>query len=523
MSLSIPVDPDEFPFDDSSQQTQQFPVEEYMGGSQEEFSQASQGTPEGVVARLNAMLHGVESADFIAQSGRDTETISIGRHRDRNQICVPDSRVSGVHAEIIRRGEHFFVVNRSQNGTYLGSRSLPVDVEIEFSQSDELSLVVNPDRARREPAPRIAVFAQWRFQVLGPHADSTPMRRDGTEREFFKKYKLGRRLGEGTFANVLSASRWEDGLWVAVKIVERRKFESWRLAQNSRLAPDAEIQTLREVNHKNCVRLLEDFTCRDRFFLVFEMCSGGDLFDFITKDLGGRGVPEGLCRPLFRMIVEGLHYLHGRKLAHRDLKPENILLTKRGPGMVLKISDFGLARRISDTAGGAQTFAGTPAYFAPEVIARRSPHHEAARSLLAQNGISYGLPVDLWCLGVVLYVMLGAEFPFEGDLDVFSAAPIDFSSPVWRSVSDSAKDLIENLMRVNPAERLTTAQVLEHCWLRGTEGGGEGLGLSADDTHVVQGAEGEPIEGEGGDSGMVGPVAEEGEGSDAEMGDATMQ
>uniref|UniRef100_A0A0G4HLN4 Non-specific serine/threonine protein kinase n=1 Tax=Chromera velia CCMP2878 TaxID=1169474 RepID=A0A0G4HLN4_9ALVE len=438
------------------------------GVSQADLDGESQNATPDYRARLESLAPGVPSGYF-SNVPKTFEAINIGRAATCDVRVDIDKRISSVHFVVHQRQGHYFIVDSSANGTFLNNRRLKRHIERELSHDDVISLVVNPEKETETNR----VFAKWRFKM----PDEDPV-----EKKFHTMYKLGQRLGRGTFAEVFSATRMDDGLWVAVKVMERSIFERWRHSQNSTLSVDDEIKVLRSVQHRNCVALLDSFLGEKRLFLVFEMCSGGDLLEYILDNQTGGPIPEAEARVYFKMIVDGLHYLHERRIVHRDLKPENILLTEQGPNKILKITDFGLARTINNPMGGAHTFCGTPLYFAPELIAMNNPETPGAAALQAETGNRYGLAVDMWSLGVVLYIMLSAEPPFPDDRSfnhLVLTTPVSFGGPKWLHVSGQAKELIRKLLKVNPAERLTVEQVLHHPWLAAS------LGVTTDTACVM--------------------------------------
>jgi len=167
-----------------------------------------------------------------------------------------------------------------------------------------------------------------------------------------------------------------------------------------------------------------------------------------------------MARRLFRDLCDAVKYLHTNSIVHRDLKPENILLTtKDRNSMQLKIADFGLARS-NHQSNDCKTFCGTPHYFAPEVI-NTFRDHESTEA-------GYGKQADMWSLGVILYIMLSGIPPFEeeGLYEQILEGKFEFDVREWTVVSKEAKDLVKQLMTVNPKDRLTIDQACRHRWLQ---------------------------------------------------------
>eukprot|EP01122_Echinamoeba_exundans_P009424 TRINITY_DN3333_c0_g1_i2.p2 TRINITY_DN3333_c0_g1~~TRINITY_DN3333_c0_g1_i2.p2 ORF type:complete len:264 (-),score=51.78 TRINITY_DN3333_c0_g1_i2:59-850(-) len=174
-------------------------------------------------------------------------------------------------------------------------------------------------------------------------------------------------------------------------------------------------------------------------------------------------MPEDAARTMFKQILSAVEYLHSKSIVHRDLKPENILLSRDGTA---KLSDFGLARML-DAAAALKTLCGTPQYVAPEIITLGSVGPSNAL-----NGYSHA--VDMWSLGVILYIMLSGEPPFDTELNPtmslyqqIETGTYDFPADLWDPVSPVAKDLLVHLLEVDPNKRYTVSQALRHPWLTG--------------------------------------------------------
>ncbi len=214
------------------------------------------------------------------------------------------------------------------------------------------------------------------------------------------------------------------------------------------LAKEAEI--LRALNHPNIVNFFGWYEDPEKHYLVMEACLGGELFDRIVKK---QCYSEIEARDLMRTLLDVLVYCHARGIVHRDLKPENLLLTSKVDDINVKVADFGFAERISPQKL-LKCWCRTPGYMAPEIIRKRAS----------------GAPVDVWSLGVILYILLGGYPPFSP-----SCAPKAFSKikkgefvfhpKSWQDVSDDAKSLIKAMLTVDPKERITAAKGLRHPWI----------------------------------------------------------
>uniref|UniRef100_A0A8D2L9N9 Protein kinase domain-containing protein n=1 Tax=Varanus komodoensis TaxID=61221 RepID=A0A8D2L9N9_VARKO len=205
------------------------------------------------------------------------------------------------------------------------------------------------------------------------------------------------------------------------------------------------------------IKLKEVIETPSEIVLILERVTGGELFDRIME----KGTySEKDAVHVMKQILEAVSYLHANGVVHRDLKPENILFANLSPNAPLKIGDFGLAK-ILDKGQVMNTVCGTAGYCAPEVI----------------QGASYGPEVDMWSLGVILYILLCGFEPFfdpRGDPYIFThvlKCDYEFTSPWWDDISQSAKDLIGKLIVLDPKERLTIQEVLQHPWITGKETG----------------------------------------------------
>uniref|UniRef100_A0AAY4CK16 Doublecortin-like kinase 3 n=1 Tax=Denticeps clupeoides TaxID=299321 RepID=A0AAY4CK16_9TELE len=213
-----------------------------------------------------------------------------------------------------------------------------------------------------------------------------------------------------------------------------------------------EVALLASLRHPRLVRLLRSHHTHAHVYMLMELVTGGDLFDAIARNVK---FSEVCAAGMVRDISEGLKFIHNRRIAHRDIKPENLL--RHGDSCItLKLADFGLALLVTEPLF---TICGTPTYVAPEI--------------LAETGECYGVAVDVWAMGVILYVLLCGFPPFRSaernQTELFRlirAGELHFFSPYWDMVSTGAKDLIRALLQVNPKGRLTATQTLQHDWLR---------------------------------------------------------
>ncbi|CAG9328240.1 unnamed protein product [Blepharisma stoltei] len=259
-------------------------------------------------------------------------------------------------------------------------------------------------------------------------------------------YTIIEQLGEGTFGKVWRAVSKATGEEFAIKSIDKSK-----LGQDEISNLQLEIDIISQVDHPNIVRTYEVFDEPRYLHFVMEIMSGGELFEkIVEKDHYSEKEAADTIRP----VVEAIKYCHDMGIVHRDLKPENLLLSSADEGGILKITDFGLARFYDDDL--MTTACGTPGYVAPEIIEARG----------------YGLEVDYWSLGVILYIMLCGFPPFFEDnneklFDMIKKGEYEFTSPYWDDISAMAKDLISHLLQVTPSQRFNAEEVLRHPWMTG--------------------------------------------------------
>lgn len=214
------------------------------------------------------------------------------------------------------------------------------------------------------------------------------------------------------------------------------------------------------IDHPCVIQLLDVIDTENNLYIILELADGGELFDKIMEKVK---FSEKEAKLYFYQMVSGVKYLHSKNIAHRDLKPENILLSSDDLNPLIKITDMGLSKLVDHTTF-LQTFCGTPQYLAPEVLISR-----------VRGDGSYGFEVDMWSLGVILYILLSGCPPFSTERTdktlVRQVCDGDYSFPrsKWANISDSAIDLVTKLMTVEKNNRLTAEQALSHPWLNDTD------------------------------------------------------
>jgi len=265
-------------------------------------------------------------------------------------------------------------------------------------------------------------------------------------KEIQDMFELGRKLGDGNFAIVKVATDKKTKEEFALKIIDRSK------VRGKEEMLDNEIRIQLDCNHPNICSLYEDIHSPTDIYLVMELVTGGDYFDLVSNNIK---FEEDEAAYYIRDLCSALDYLHKLRIVHRDIKPENLMVTNLPSGKKrLKLADFGLAMKVT-----APIFAvcGTPTYVAPEI--------------LTEEG--YGLEVDVWAAGVIMYISLCGFPPFRSNrrsqtelFDIIESGEFEFLAPYWDDASEEAKDLISNILVVDRKKRYTCAQVMKHAWMK---------------------------------------------------------
>jgi serine/threonine protein kinase len=282
-------------------------------------------------------------------------------------------------------------------------------------------------------------------------------------------YDLGDELGSGAFSVVVKATHKKSGDVVAIKQVDKEQTDAEEMYN--------ELNIMSQLKHSNLVTFKEIFEGPDKFFVVMELVTGGELFDRIIEL---QRYSEKEAVHVMLQALSGLKHMHDSKIAHRDLKPENLLLSSKEPHANVKVADFGFATKVTTDMELLQ-IVGTFPYFAPELSALRDESITEG----------YGRPVDIWAMGVILYILLSGIHPFQiADedlmLDNIQNAKWDWVGPNWSKISMDAKDLIRNMLAKNPAQRYTINQCLTHKWLTAGMSNTEELGSVAEAIKLLQ-------------------------------------
>ncbi|KAM9845288.1 death-associated protein kinase 3 [Aulostomus maculatus] len=264
-------------------------------------------------------------------------------------------------------------------------------------------------------------------------------------------YEMGEELGSGQFAIVRKCKEKSSSVEYAAKFIKKRRLSSSRRGV-SREEIEREVNILREIQHSNIITLHDIFENKTDVILILELVSGGELFDFLAEK---ESLTEEEATQFLKQILDGVQYLHSKRIAHFDLKPENImLLDKNVPNPRIKLIDFGIAHQIK--AGNEfKNIFGTPEFVAPEIV----------------NYEPLGLEADMWSIGVITYILLSGASPFLGEtkqetLTNISAVNYDFDEEYFSNTSELAKDFIRRLLVKDPKKRMTIDDSLEHPWIK---------------------------------------------------------
>ncbi|KAF1817594.1 calmodulin dependent protein kinase [Eremomyces bilateralis CBS 781.70] len=258
------------------------------------------------------------------------------------------------------------------------------------------------------------------------------------------KYSFGKTLGAGTYGIVREAES-PDGK-VAVKIILKKNVRG-----NEQMVYD-EMEMLQRMKHPHIVKFFEWFESKDKYYIVTELATGGELFDRICDR--GKFTEKDAAETILQ-VLEAVNYLHINNVVHRDLKPENLLYLSPSPNSSLVLADFGIAKML-DSNEVLTTMAGSFGYAAPEVMLKHG----------------HSKPVDMWSLGVITYTLLCGYSPFRSEnltdlIQECTSGKITFHNRYWSDVSDDAKDFINQLLQPEPHKRPASQQALNHVWFSG--------------------------------------------------------
>lgn len=259
-------------------------------------------------------------------------------------------------------------------------------------------------------------------------------------------YTFGRTLGAGSFGIVRYARNNVTGEDVAVKIILKKALKG-----NEEFVIE-ELKLLQELHHPHIVGFRQWFESRDKFYIVTQLATGGELFDRIVQK--GRFTEHDALLVILQ-ILEAIVYLHSKDIVHRDIKPENVLYLSPAEDSNVVLADFGIAKKLEGPDEKLLTSAGSFGYAAPEVI----------------MATGHGKPCDIWSLGVVTYTILCGYSPFRSEnvqdfiAEVRHNNAVIFHADYWRDVSKDARRFIIKALQFNPEKRATAQELLDDVWL----------------------------------------------------------
>ncbi|CAK88959.1 unnamed protein product (macronuclear) [Paramecium tetraurelia] len=248
-------------------------------------------------------------------------------------------------------------------------------------------------------------------------------------------------LGKGSYGCVKLVKDRQNGQMYAMKVMNKKQIFEYCSVENLK----REIKIQRKLQHPHITKLFHYFEDKENVFLILELAENGSLFSYIRKR---RRLPENEAFVYYFQTCLGIDYLHKKNIIHRDLKPENLLLDKSGN---IKVCDFGWSAETTQN-GVRRTFCGTLDYMAPEMLTNQP----------------YSFSLDIWCLGILLYELIHGYAPFKGRTEnekcnnIVKMAPIEYDP----TLSIEAKQLIQGILKFNPAERLSMNQIFDHVWMK---------------------------------------------------------
>ncbi|KAF2199812.1 Pkinase-domain-containing protein [Delitschia confertaspora ATCC 74209] len=359
----------------------------------------------------------------------------VGRHPECDRV-LNNPTVSNRHCLLFcesKGGDAVAVLeDLSGNGTFVNEALVGRNKRRELHEGDEIAIVDD---------------ARFIFRY--------PLYRD--THHFRQKYIIQEQLGKGHFAAVYLCVEKCSGMRYAVKKFEKRTGPGEKSKVDGL---QQEIAVLMSVSHPALLCLKDTFDEDDGVYLVLELATEGELFNWIVMK---QKLTEAEARKVFIQLFQAVKYLHERNIVHRDIKPENILVTDKE--LHVKLADFGLAKIIGEESF-TTTLCGTPSYVAPEIL-ENTNHRRYTRA------------VDVWSLGVVLYICLCGFPPFSDELysaenpytlsQQIKLGRFDYPSPYWDSVGDPALDLIDRMLVVDVDKRITIDECLQHPWTTNSE------------------------------------------------------
>ncbi|KAL3232196.1 Serine/threonine-protein kinase RAD53 [Nakaseomyces bracarensis] len=379
-------------------------------------------------------------------------------------------RLSNKHFQILLGEDgNLLLRDSSTNGTWLNNQRVEKDRNHLLSQGDEItvglgvssnviSLVIFINDKFREYLEEVKAEMsnnKGSSKLNSRHSNSAKLKMSGIYKDFSINDEV---VGTGAFATVKKAVERSTGKTFAVKIINKKK------VIGNMDGVSRELEVLQKLDHPRIVSLKAFYEDDDNYYMVMEFVSGGDLMDFVAAH-GAVGEEAG--REITRQILEGVQYIHSKRISHRDLKPDNILIEQDDP-VLIKITDFGLAK-VQGNGTFMKTFCGTLAYVAPEVIGGIAGSSSEEENNDDRN--EYSSLVDMWSLGCLVFVILTGHLPFSGSTQEqlyeqirkgsYHEGPLrDFR------ISDEARDFLDGLLQVDQRKRMTVEKALNHPWIK---------------------------------------------------------
>ncbi len=287
---------------------------------------------------------------------------------------------------------------------------------------------------------------------IGTKQSTEDKKNDQNDGDFNRLYVLGKELGSGSFSIVKEGYEKKTGLSYAIKIIDRSSIKS-----EEEIALNNELELLSSLKHPNVMSMIDVFKETKNYYIVTEKLGGGDLLDKLSTvsfftEIKGRNIVSSM--------LQAVAYCASRGVAHRDLKPENLLLENDNDDSIIKLADFGFAKRSNGEIDSFKTMCGSPSYVAPEILLRKN----------------YDINCDLWSVGVITYSLLVGYQPFRGETDEVEDKKLqeaivkgDFefdNNHGWKDVSNDAKDFIKSCLVTDPKKRFTASVALDHPWFK---------------------------------------------------------
>eukprot|EP01006_Ploeotia_vitrea_P027754 TRINITY_DN60526_c0_g2_i1.p1 TRINITY_DN60526_c0_g2~~TRINITY_DN60526_c0_g2_i1.p1 ORF type:complete len:390 (+),score=48.02 TRINITY_DN60526_c0_g2_i1:47-1216(+) len=277
-------------------------------------------------------------------------------------------------------------------------------------------------------------------------------------------YEIMGTIGKGGFSTVYKGVHKQTGGIRAIKVMDKSILTGKRGTMVAR-----ENEILRRCSHANILTLYEVVETKTQLCLILELVSGGDLYDYIVSH---KSLTESDAAKITKCILQAVEYLHGATspVIHRDIKPENVLIEDVEQERV-KLSDFGLSKILYDPNSVSCTPGGTSFYLPPEIIAGIKKYGSQPRPSNVQDMKS----LDIWSTGVVLYILLCGSPPFRGTINDQAARQallgqiqqgVSFPPAKWSHITDEAKDLVTQMLQVDPTKRINVRQALAHTWIQ---------------------------------------------------------